>query len=238
VRAARFLTGAPGKAAALLAALIITAAAVFYLSRADSVEPGSKLYAYGVGERFEFSENATLRMRETGAVVSDGPAAEYPLGHGPVFYSDEARAILTAPMSAVSRTGTQGGVPYFSEVCLTEDGPVIDIGGEAVPTDGGFLFDGRDLYVFLDGGEIVVGTESYSITPLSCVTAVRGARVEIYVYGAEKGIMLSCGDADITALTDGGYSVDMGKDILRSDGEELLLFTYPGMFAPLSPFTQ
>jgi hypothetical protein len=234
VRAGRFFPRAAAKPAALLAAALITAAAVFYLSRADVLEPGRELYAYGVGARFEFGGNATLRMTETGAVVRDGEGKDYPTGHAPLYYADGSGAVITAPMSAVSPSGAQGGVPYFSEVLLTEEGVAVIIGGEAVKTDGGFLFDGGDTYLFLEGAKIVVGTESYPVTPLGFVTAVRGARVEIYAHGAKEGIVLSCGDAEITALADGGYSVDMGRDILRSDGEELLLFTDPGMFPPLT----
>jgi hypothetical protein len=223
----------PAAPTALLVAAFITAAAVFYLSHANVYEPKAELYVYGVGARFEYGADAKLRIADGGVVITDGSGREYDPEHAPVFYAHEDRAILTAPMLAVSADGRQGSVARLSEVSFSGKDAFIKTGKNKIPLKGGFLFDGGDVYLFLEEGYVLVGDSTYRVTPMTYVVAVRGARVEIYAYGEEKGLMLDTGGAELTALTDGGYSVDLDKDILRGGGAETLLFTDPSMIAPL-----
>jgi hypothetical protein len=221
---------------ALIAAAVITAAAVFYMSRANIFEPKSAFYVYGVGARFEYGADAKLALTKDGVVIRDGNGREYDPEHAPLFFAGEARALLTAPMLAVSGDGRQGSVGAFTEVSLTDGGALIRTEKEEFPRDGGFLFDGGDVYLFLEGGEIIAGEARYRVTPMTFVVAVRGARIEIYTRDAEKGLMLDAKDVELTARMDGGYGVDLGKDILRADGADMLLFTDPSMIARLTPF--
>jgi hypothetical protein len=229
----RRVLGKPAAPIALIACAFIIAAAVFYMSRANVYEPKAELYVYGVGARFEYGADAKLRLTENGVVIAEKDGREYDPEHAPVFYRGEDRAILTAPMLAVSDDGRQGRVERLSEISLSDGGALVKTGREEIPLEGGFLFDGGDIYIFLEGAYIVIGDSSYRITPMTYAVAVRGARVEIYPRGAEKGLMLDANGAELTALMDGGCSVDMGKDILRGDGAETLLFTDPSMLAPL-----
>jgi hypothetical protein len=218
---------------ALAACALIIAAVVFYLSRENLFEPKAEFYVYGVGARTEYGADAKLKLTEDGVAITDGSGLEYFPEHAPVFVKGEDRAILTAPMLAVSADGRQGSVGVFAEVSLTEDGALIKQGKEEIRRDGGFLFDGGDVYLFLEGADILAGEARYRVTPMTYVLAVRGSRVEIYAPGAEKGLVIDAKDVEVAALADGGYSADMGKDILRAGGTELLLFTDPSMLAPL-----
>jgi hypothetical protein len=227
----------PRKTAALIA-LILAAAALLamvagYMWRMNSFTPGAETYHYDVGRRFDHSAAARIHVTdEEGAVLTDGEK-NFLLERIPVFYANEDRALLTATMLAVSSEGLQGRLPYFSELLLTEAGPVLRDGNKELPADGGFLFDGGDGYLFMEEGTLEIGEESYALSPGAYVTAVYNAWVEFCPYGAQESIRANVREIDVVARLESGCSVDLGKDILRCGDTELLLFTAPDMIAPL-----
>jgi hypothetical protein len=229
----------PGRPAALLvlaiAAAALVAAVAWYIQQLNVYKADEETYHFDMGRRFRHAAGARIRVTDDGAFLTEPAGGEYPLGTNPVFFAGEDRAVLTASFLAVTGDGRQGRVPYFSELLLTEEGPVLFDGKKEIPMDGGFLFDGVNTYLFLEAGTLVCGDKAYPLTPGTSVTVVYSVRAELYPYNGDAGLMIdTVGPTDVTALLEGGYSADLGKDILRYDNTEMLLFTDPEMIAPLT----
>ncbi|MDR2132610.1 MAG: hypothetical protein LBP30_04605 [Clostridiales Family XIII bacterium] len=226
------------KTAALLVALLVVVAAVliaavaWYMQRMKQFEPGVETYHYDVGVRFEHAADAKISITNRGATLADGNKT-YPLSANIVYYAGEKRALITTAMLAVSRDGRQGRVEYFAEADFGGENPVLRDGDDSIEIEGGFLFDGRDTYLFLEKGTLVVGETKLRFTPGACATVTYNANAEIYLQDAAEGISKNTEEKEVTAIMEGGYSIDLGKDILRKDNTELLLFTDPSMLAPL-----
>jgi hypothetical protein len=221
-------------AAALTAAAAALVAAVgWYMQQMKTLELAEETYHCDVGVRFEHGAGARIRLTDEGAVLADGNKT-YPLGSNPVFFAREKRAVIPTAVLAVSRDGRQGRLECFSEADFSGETPVLRDGNKTFELLGGFLFDGRDTYLFLEEGTLAVGDKRHRLTPGSYAVVIHNARIDFYPRGASAGVSADINGKEVTAVLDGGYSVDLGKDILRHDNTELLLFTDPSMIAPLS----
>jgi hypothetical protein len=192
---------------------------------------------YDVGTRFAHSA-ATKINRADGRVTLEDGSDIFPLDSIPVFFKGEHKLIIPENMSIiVPEESRSGKLEFFTTVEERADGGYLMTpisGGRRAETDGGFLFDGRDLYIFLEEVEISWGDsadEKITLAPMSYMVVLYNLRIEIYPRDASEGILLDTGMARVMAYFR-GYSVDLSKDILYRKGQEMLLFTNPSVLKP------
>jgi hypothetical protein len=199
-------------------------------------------YHYDVGVQFRHEAFKTRIVRGKNQNILEDqvttPENPFPIDSLPVFFENQHRFILPENMSAVIPAVSKvGRVEYFSMVTENAegDGYVIRAGKTETEIDSGFLFDGKSTYVFLEPADIVWGDgkdEQVHIEAMSFMVVIYNVRIEIYPRDEEEGMLIDTGMARVMAHMN-GYSVDLSKDILYWQGQEMLLFSNPAVLNPL-----
>jgi hypothetical protein len=201
-----------------------------YMRVLQTYEFSGESYHYDVGTRFSHARGTKID-RVGGEVTLDDGKDVFRIDSIPVFFEGEDKLIVPENMSLIVPEDVKAGkLVFFSTVEERADGVwELETDGRRAETGGGFLYDGRDLYVFLEEVEISWGDgadEKIKLAPMSYMVVLYNLRVEIYPRGAEDGMLIDTGTARVMAYFR-GYSVDLSKDILYREGQEMLLFTNP-----------
>jgi hypothetical protein len=225
----------------VVVALIGVALVLLYIRSLGIHEFDVNTYHYDVGIKFNHEAGKTRIVRgKTRNILEDQvttPENPFPIDALPVVCENVHKFILPENMSAIipafSKTGR---VEYFSTVTETDAGEyTVRAGKEETMMDSGFLFDGRDTYIFLEPADIVWGdgaNEQIHIEAMSYMVVIYNVRIEVYPRDAEEGMLLDTDMARVMAHMD-GYSIDLSKDILYWNGQEMLLFTNPAVLNSL-----
>lgn len=221
-------------AAAVLAALalLVAAALAFYTGTVTrTVKSGLALYE--LGQRTDYPGPSRLRRKEGRTVLTSGGAAS-DLDSAPLYYAGEERLLLPETMLAVPSQDRLGKLEYFTELSAGETGYAAVRGPARTELPGGFLYDGRDRYLFLEAVTVRWGEKAVELAPLSWVQVRYNRRVEYYDRAADVCRVEETGKCTVTADA-AGYSVDLGADLLTwADGRQLLLFQEPELLPALS----
>jgi hypothetical protein len=217
-------------------AAVVAVLLALYLRVLQTYEFAGESYHYDVGTRFSHAAGTKINRLDGRTTLEDGRNV-FPLDSIPVFFAGGDKLILPENMAAIVPEESRAGrLEFFSTVEKNPGGGYILKGEKKSTTsEGGFLFDGRDLYVFLEETEISWGDgadEKIKLAPMSYMVVLYNLRVEIYPSGAEDGMLIDTGAARVMAYFR-GYSVDLSKDILYRAGQEMLLFTNPSVLIPL-----
>ena len=84
------------------------------------------------------------------------------------------------------------------------------------------LYDGSDLYFFLENTTITVNGQDYEVTPLSYVIVRYRENVEIYNKEKDEYTVIETPDQDVYAKT-ADYTINMSIDALQAGEKEQLL---------------
>jgi hypothetical protein len=192
-------------------------------------------YHHDVGQRFAHGIGTTVVRSDKGITLTDERSV-FPQGSIPVFYEERPAMFLTDDMALITpEVNRAGRAGYFSEIAQNaEGGYTLSYGKTKAAFEDGFLFDGKNLYVFLERAEIVWGEgedERITLEPFSHMVVIYNLRVEIYPRGADDGLLINTELARVMAYFK-NYSIDLSKDIFYMDGQEMLLFSDPKMLAP------
>jgi len=85
-----------------------------------------------------------------------------------------------------------------------------------------FLYDGTDLYIFLEETAVSVQGTEYVLSPLSYVKVNYRGEVEIYNKQADEYLWFEEINEDVIANTE-SYSINMSLDKVERNGKEQLL---------------
>ena len=93
----------------------------------------------------------------------------------------------------------------------------------------GFVFDGNDLYFFLDDTTVTVGDTEYELSPLSYVIVNYRTNVEIYNYDKDEYTIIQDENAlknDVLAENKAKkYSINLSLDSMKTEKSNQLLIT-------------
>ncbi|MDR1329998.1 MAG: hypothetical protein LBK23_10395 [Oscillospiraceae bacterium] len=222
----------PGAVIVLLAAALL----FLFLRSLRTYKLDSPSFHYDVGVRFPHDKGTVIERTDAEITLTD-ERAEFPLGPIPVFFEGGRSFVLPDNMTMfLPQEGLYGKAGYFATVTENPGGGgyTLRSGADRSSIPAGFLFDGRNQYIFLERAEIVWGDgedERITLEPLSYMAVVYNLRIEIYPRGAEQGVLLDTGAARVMAYMS-DYSVDLSKDIMYIEGQEMLLFADPDLLDP------
>jgi hypothetical protein len=219
------------------AALIMAGALLFMFLRGLRIHKfDSPTYHYDVGVKFAHEAGTVVERADDGITLTD-ERAEFPLGPIPVF-SEGGRSFMIPDNMTVflPQEGVYGKAGFFATVTENPGGGgyTLRSGNDRSAVPGGFLFDGRNQYIFLERAEVVWGEgpdDRVTLEPLSYMTVIYNLRIEIYPRDSEAGILLDTDTARVMAYMS-DYSVDLSKDIMYVEGQEMLLFADPNLLKP------
>ena len=93
----------------------------------------------------------------------------------------------------------------------------------------GFIFDGNDLYFFLDDTTLTIGTTEYELPPLSYVIVNYRSNVEIYNYDKDEYTIIQDENIlknDVVATNKAkNYTINLSLDSIKTNKSNQLLIT-------------
>jgi hypothetical protein len=220
-----------------LAAVVVVI--VLVVTRLSTYSIDEPIYRFENGARYDY-EGATEIKRDDseGAVYLKNGGESVPLESSPIYYSDDADAILL-PQQMIyvdPATGRMGRTGYSTLVRVNgagEDTAIVN--GSEVEIGGGFFYDGSNTYVFLEPVTISWSGRTIELEPLSYAVVYYNLRLELYSPEGGALAVEQTGDARVQATSGSGkYSLDLGTDVLTSSSGESLLTSRPDLFKYLT----
>lgn len=192
-------------------------------------------YQYYFGQKFSFPANSKLVITEDNETILKFDNQNSCLDATPIFFTSKNGIILPKTVEYVNVNNNQiKSVSFFSEVLKTQENISIHKNGSKVNINSGFLFDGNDIYIFLEPFTAKIGNEEINIEPFSYAEILYNQAISIYLKDKDEYIMTDYNGEDFMAKAKSGYSINLNTDVLiNSDGTEQLLFSKPELLKPI-----
>lgn len=193
---------------------------------------GQTYYQYfnGIEQEYSGKMDVVQKDDETQLILEDGQVVY--LDSTPMYYKDIlGKSLLPKEMELVVPDSATYKLNKFTNVI--EENNKIKLkklnSSKTKDIDNGFLFDGNDLYFFLDDTTITVGNKDYELPALSYAIVNYKTNVELYNYDTNEYTMIQDEESlksDVTATNKSkNYTINMNLDSLKTDKSNQLLIT-------------
>ena len=218
------------------AVVVVVIINLFFNRKLMSYElEGSPCQYYG-GSVYRMEAGTTLLRTSDGKTMVKDSAGKREANDLPVYYEDRNELTLTQDMIYYApRSGAHGRLGYFSEVYqFANDRVAVRQNGERLNLESGFLYNGEDLYIFLEPVILSFNGYQISLPPLSYVEAVYTENVMVFNYGS-KEFLMEVPQGSVTArIETGDYEVSLlGDSMTDYAGKRTLLFGRPELLDPI-----
>lgn len=215
--------------------IIATAITAVCILKKDNIVIKDDMYQYIYGQKYEF-KGKTIISRKNDKVTFKNNRNKINLNSKPLYYEDKDKILLPETMAVVMPQDTilkRLNKVSFVEIQDSNSYRVKNSNIDTVLSDS-FLFDGKNLYVFLDAVTLSYDGEEITLSPLSYVSVVYDRSIEIFDYKNKKYTNKTLNNNDVIAKSSNGYSVNLSTDTLnRFDGKKQLLFSKPELLGEL-----
>ena len=187
-------------------------------------------YFYGIMEEYSGKMEVVQRNDDIELVLENGKVIY--LDSTPIYYKDTLGKMLFAkPMELVIPDVGNYKLSKFTN--FYEENQKINVkkfnSSKAKNVNNGFVFDGNDLYFFLDETIVTVGDTDYELSPLSYVIVNYRSSVEIYNYDKDEYIIIQDENSlknDVLAKSkSSNYTINMSLDSMKTEKSNQLLIT-------------
>lgn len=181
------------------------------------------------GQKVEYKGELTFTRKE-GLTELKATDKKVTLDSTPVYYAEkENKVIFPEDMAIVfpNNNGMMYRINHFSNI-IEESNDVYLETNLAVETnktklDQAFLYDGQDLYFFLERCNITVNGTTYEVSPLSYAIVRYKQRVEIYNYEKDEYQVIDIQNGQEAKVITDTYTINMSFDSLQTKEKEQLL---------------
>lgn len=207
----------------VLIALIVVVSV--YIIRLDTEEiENHSFYQYFGGRKVEYEGALTITQKQ-GITQLQLQNANIQLDSTPVYYEDVENQVLF-PQDMALVIPTQNGQMYkinrFTNVYQKDDIIYAEYRDNQNELTNSFIYDGNDLYFFIQNTVLTVDETSYEIPPLSYVIVSYQNSVEIYNKQQDTYQIIPTTSTNVTATTD-QYSINLSLDSMKYGEKEQLL---------------
>lgn len=166
-------------------------------------EEVNQFYQYFYGEKYEYEGVVSLNRRD---VIVDFKTDDYDIKFGsiPIYYKNKDKVIFPSDVSVVMPTlnCAEYRAIKYAYVTKSKDNYFMTTKKYSDRLGRYFIYDGEDMYFFLDKVTLTVGDRKIELSPLSYVVA----RYRDYIYYYDK-------DTDKTET----IKVDHDKSVVEND---------------------
>lgn len=192
-------------------------------------------YQYYFGEKFNYPANSKLRISDDKETILTMNNQDSYLDSTPIFYTEKDGILLPKTMEYININKNRlQSVSFFSEVLKNGNNLSLYKSSRKINIDGGFLFDGSNIYIFLEPFTAKIGSREIDIEPFSFAEVLYNQSVSIYLKDKDEYLMMDYNYSDFLVKAKSGYSINLNTDVLiRLDGSEELLFSNPDLLKPV-----
>lgn len=167
----------------LVGIAVIVAVSIYIGSLNTTKLEEEQFYQYFGGRKVEYTGTLEISRKTNGITSLKTNDINIDLDSTPIYYKTEENKLLFPQDMAIVYPENQGQmqkITHFSTIKLEEDIPYLQYENNKQSIENSFLFDGNDLYIFLEPTTIVVGENSFELSPLSYAYVSYRQIVEIY----------------------------------------------------------
>ncbi|MDD4187740.1 MAG: hypothetical protein PHX04_03150 [Bacilli bacterium] len=213
-----------GTILSLLAILIVVLVALFFRKNLTEEKfENHKFYQYLSGIKFEYSGNLKVKNDNsiTELLFEDTKVV---LDTTPLYYQDEKKVLFPKTMSLIYPKSNveQYKIVYFSKLLNEDDTIYIQNHKQNKPLYNCFLYDGEDLYFFIENTKIQIGSAEIELSPMSYIILSYNDNIQIYDYEKEEFTKIDTYNEEVTA-TSSGYKINLSIDAVIYNNESRLL---------------
>ncbi len=213
-----------GSIAASITLVLVVSLVVYFKNRINEyVLEKHDFYQYLSGTKYEYSGNLKLsNSNDITELLFDDVTVT--LDSTPLYYKDEEKIILPKTMSIIFPLSNilQYKVNYFSSISKEEDSYYLIDGDRKETLSNCFLYDGNDLYFFIDETKIVIGDQEIVVSPLSYVILTYNDNIQIYNYSTDQMQTILIGENQAFAIS-GNYNINLSIDAVVYNNNSRLL---------------
>ncbi len=215
----------------IIAALIVIIVIVIIIigSLNSTTVESHDFYQWYSGQKVEYKGELTFTRKE-GLTELKATDRKVTLDSTPVYYSDEnGKVIFPEDMAVVypNNNGMMYRINHFADI-TEENGEIYLETNLATKTnksklEKAFLYDGQDLYFFLERTSITVNGTTYEVSPLSYAIVRYKQSVEIYNYEKDEYQVIDTTETQDAKVVTDTYTINMSVDSLQTAEKEQLL---------------
>ena len=217
--------------ASVIAALILIIVIVIIIigSLNSTTTENHDFYQWYSGQKVEYKGQLTFTRKE-GLTELRATDRKVTLDSTPVYYADENNKVIFPEDMAIvypNNNGMMYRINHFADI-TEEDGNIYLETNLATKTnktklEKAFLYDGQDLYFFLERTTITVNGTNYEVSPLSYVIVRYKQSVEIYNYEKDEYQVIDTTETQDAKVVTDTYTINMSVDSLQTAEKEQLL---------------
>ena len=197
---------------------------------------GEPTQYYG-GSIFRLQEGTKLRRTAEDKTLLEQDGYIREADSLPIYMEAEQNTLILPREMVyyIPRSQAFGRMEYFSRIHVDARGGIEAFrDGESRQIERGFLFDGKDLYIFLEPVFISINSYQIKLPAMSYVEASYNGDVMLFDYGTKEFMIESPRGSVIARDRAGDYSLSLLNDsLMEKDGENRLLFTRPELLDPI-----
>lgn len=183
-----------------------------------------EFFQYVMGRKIEYTGVLKMTQKDgiTGLETDEGTIY---LDSIPVYYKSEINKVILPNEMAIAfpmENGTLKKVNALSSIYIKYGEVYIEKGGLNKKISDAFLYDGSDLYFFIENTTVKVNGTTYKLPPLSYVNATYKGYVEIYNYDTDTYTYIENVKDDVIASTS-NYTVNLSIDTMQYENTDQLL---------------
>ena len=186
-------------------------------------------YQWYSGQKVEYKGQLTFTRKE-GLTELKATDRKVTLDSTPVYYADENdKVIFPEDMAIVypNNNGMMYRINHFADI-IEENGSIYLETNLATKTnktklEKAFLYDGQDLYFFLERTTITVNGTNYEVSPLSYAIVRYKQNVEIYNYEKDEYQVIDTTETQDAKVVTDTYTINMSVDSLQTAEKDQLL---------------
>lgn len=182
-------------------------------------------YQYLSSNKFAYNGKVLISTDDNNNTVLTNNQIKANLDSTPIYYAKEKSVFLPKDMSIIfpNNFGLHNKVNHFSSVMMKDNNFYVKHESYQKQVTDCFLFDGEDLYLFLDKMTFTIGKDIYVLDPLSYVVLDYQNNIQIYDYKNDIYRTIQLDKTDVVATSSKGYKVNLSIDSISYDKYEQLL---------------
>lgn len=192
---------------------------------------GENYYQYFYGVREEYSGKIELIQNDDDVQFKLENGEIIHLDNTPIYYKDTlGKALFAKEMELYIPDSGAYRLKDFTNIIQENKTTFVKrLNRKNKKTvNNGFLYDGNDLYFFLEKTTVEIGDAKYDLSPLSYVIVNYRDNVEIFDYEKEEYIIINDEEqlkSDVIAINKfRNYTVNMSVDSIVTESSQQLLF--------------
>ena len=186
-------------------------------------------YQWYSGQKVEYKGQLTFTRKE-GLTELKATDRKVTLDSTPVYYADENNKVIFPEDMAIvypNNNGMMYRINHFADI-IEENGSIYLETNLATKTnktklEKAFLYDGQDLYFFLERTTITVNGTNYEVSPLSYAIVRYKQNVEIYNYEKDEYQVIDTTETQEAKVVTDTYTINMSVDSLQTAEKDQLL---------------